>query len=240
MKKFPIFLLTAPDSCLKVDKCVEKWVNRGCGGNVSGCCGAKSRCQRATRHSGTSPGDAACSCRGSAGPDCASASLSAALPVAAWEPIRDKVLAASSLNPQAARSSACWSVTRVEETRFRRSPAGRAGACANSPSSKSRSGWSGRVAISKSGRMPAGKQQDDLAAGVISVCRRVLRIWRCERAVRRIRRCCCEEAVEALAVKPSGIYVDATFGRGGHSRAILANAWPRTAACWRWIATRRP
>jgi 16S rRNA (cytosine1402-N4)-methyltransferase len=29
------------------------------------------------------------------------------------------------------------------------------------------------------------------------------------------------EAVEALAVKPSGIYVDATFGRGGHSRAIL-------------------
>jgi 16S rRNA (cytosine1402-N4)-methyltransferase len=31
-----------------------------------------------------------------------------------------------------------------------------------------------------------------------------------------------EEAVAALAVKPSGIYVDATFGRGGHSRAILA------------------
>jgi 16S rRNA (cytosine1402-N4)-methyltransferase len=30
------------------------------------------------------------------------------------------------------------------------------------------------------------------------------------------------EAVEALAVKPDGTYVDATFGRGGHSRAILA------------------
>jgi len=29
------------------------------------------------------------------------------------------------------------------------------------------------------------------------------------------------EAVSALAVKPSGIYVDATFGRGGHSLAIL-------------------
>ncbi|MDR3300576.1 MAG: 16S rRNA (cytosine(1402)-N(4))-methyltransferase RsmH [Candidatus Accumulibacter sp.] len=29
------------------------------------------------------------------------------------------------------------------------------------------------------------------------------------------------EAVEALAVKPCGVYVDATFGRGGHSRAIL-------------------
>jgi 16S rRNA (cytosine1402-N4)-methyltransferase len=30
------------------------------------------------------------------------------------------------------------------------------------------------------------------------------------------------EAVEALAVKPDGVYVDATFGRGGHSRALLA------------------
>jgi 16S rRNA (cytosine1402-N4)-methyltransferase len=30
------------------------------------------------------------------------------------------------------------------------------------------------------------------------------------------------EGVQALAVKPDGIYVDGTFGRGGHSRAILA------------------
>jgi len=30
------------------------------------------------------------------------------------------------------------------------------------------------------------------------------------------------EAVEALQIKPNGIYVDATFGRGGHSQAILA------------------
>jgi len=29
------------------------------------------------------------------------------------------------------------------------------------------------------------------------------------------------EAVAALAIKPAGIYVDATFGRGGHARAIL-------------------
>ena len=29
------------------------------------------------------------------------------------------------------------------------------------------------------------------------------------------------EAVEALAIKPEGIYVDGTFGRGGHSRLIL-------------------
>jgi 16S rRNA (cytosine1402-N4)-methyltransferase len=29
------------------------------------------------------------------------------------------------------------------------------------------------------------------------------------------------EAVEALSIKPDGIYVDGTFGRGGHSRLIL-------------------
>jgi len=31
-----------------------------------------------------------------------------------------------------------------------------------------------------------------------------------------------QEAVDALAVKPDGVYVDATFGRGGHSRLILS------------------
>ena len=30
------------------------------------------------------------------------------------------------------------------------------------------------------------------------------------------------EAVDALAIKPDGIYVDGTFGRGGHSRQILS------------------
>ncbi|WFE67861.1 16S rRNA (cytosine(1402)-N(4))-methyltransferase RsmH [Thiomicrospira sp. R3] len=29
------------------------------------------------------------------------------------------------------------------------------------------------------------------------------------------------ESIEGLAIKPEGIYIDATFGRGGHSRAIL-------------------
>lgn len=40
------------------------------------------------------------------------------------------------------------------------------------------------------------------------------------------------EAVEALVTRPDGIYVDGTFGRGGHSRAVLA----RLAAEGRLVA----
>ena len=36
-----------------------------------------------------------------------------------------------------------------------------------------------------------------------------------------------QEAVEALGVKASGVYVDGTFGRGGHSRAILERLGPQ-------------
>ncbi|MFJ5447043.1 16S rRNA (cytosine(1402)-N(4))-methyltransferase RsmH [Methylobacillus methanolivorans] len=36
-----------------------------------------------------------------------------------------------------------------------------------------------------------------------------------------------DEAVEALAIKPDGIYVDGTFGRGGHSRKMLEQLGPQ-------------
>lgn len=36
-----------------------------------------------------------------------------------------------------------------------------------------------------------------------------------------------QEAVEGLAIKPDGIYVDGTFGRGGHSRLVLAQLGPQ-------------
>jgi 16S rRNA (cytosine1402-N4)-methyltransferase len=36
-----------------------------------------------------------------------------------------------------------------------------------------------------------------------------------------------KEAVEALKVKPDGVYVDGTFGRGGHSRLILGKLGER-------------
>ncbi|MDO1752452.1 16S rRNA (cytosine(1402)-N(4))-methyltransferase, partial [Escherichia coli] len=31
-----------------------------------------------------------------------------------------------------------------------------------------------------------------------------------------------DEAVNGLNIKPNGIYIDGTFGRGGHSRLIIS------------------
>ena len=34
------------------------------------------------------------------------------------------------------------------------------------------------------------------------------------------------EAIDAIATRPDGVYIDGTFGRGGHSRALLARLGP--------------
>ena len=36
-----------------------------------------------------------------------------------------------------------------------------------------------------------------------------------------------DEAVQALAIRPDGHYVDATFGRGGHARQVLEQLSPQ-------------
>ena len=35
------------------------------------------------------------------------------------------------------------------------------------------------------------------------------------------------EAVDALAIEPAGLYIDATFGRGGHTRSLLGRLGPQ-------------
>ena len=34
------------------------------------------------------------------------------------------------------------------------------------------------------------------------------------------------EAIDALNIRPDGCYIDGTFGRGGHSRAVLERLGP--------------
>lgn len=47
-----------------------------------------------------------------------------------------------------------------------------------------------------------------------------------------------DEAVNGLNIRSNGIYIDGTFGRGGHSRLILSQLG-RKGACWRLTVTLR-
>jgi len=47
-----------------------------------------------------------------------------------------------------------------------------------------------------------------------------------------------DEVLKALKVLPDGIYVDATFGRGGHAGALDYHAFRETLAMLRWLTGR--
>jgi len=102
MKKFLFFLLTSPNSCLKVGKRVEKWEIGGLVGMFEGAAAlnldAKGRLAIPARHRETLHTAAAGSLILTAHPH----RCLLLYPAPAWQPIRDQVLKASSLDPRAA------------------------------------------------------------------------------------------------------------------------------------------
>ena len=146
-------------------------------------------------------------------------------PAPAWGPIRDKVLAGSSLEQHSALLKRLLvGFARDEEM----DAAGRvliAPELRSFAQLESRCIWWGRAITSNSGRMPAGRNS-----------RRRFLPWDRTSARRlgkpsafehrcRISRCCSKKPSRRWP-SPAGIYVDGTFGRGGHSRAVLAQLGP--------------
>src|SRR6186997_2936049 len=77
-------------------------------------------------------------------------------------------------------------------------------------------------------------QSAGLSAGIPGCTRRLKSLafrpsWsrsRCKPDVQAHRAVLLAEVLDVLAIRPAGIYVDATFGRGGHSAAILERLGP--------------
>ena len=72
-----------------------------------------------------------------------------------------------------------------------------------------------------------------------AACRRSSTVFRCRMSHGDHVPVLLEEAVAALRIRPDGMYVDATFGRGGHSRLILESLGPTAGSSPRPRSRRR-
>ena len=153
-------------------------------------------------------------------------------PAEAWEPIRDKVLAGASLE----RSSALLKRLLVGFARDERLDG--AGRVLVAPELRRFAELEKSVWLVGQGThfelwSDAGWQkQQELMFGMAAdlLAARSREIWRCERRQPNISPSCSKKRSTRSRCVPDGVYVDGTFGRGGHSRASTRAPGARRAA----------